>query len=104
MNPLSDFACNVLLSSLEGDPLEGMNCKEFGVQKGEVMIVIDSCTMVSSSQQCIAFAHCVTQAMVHHKIKSRQIQGPPCLLLIELLHSHEVFEVLMVCPNLELVL
>jgi len=33
--------CNVLLSSLEGDPLEGTNFKEFRVQKGEVTIVID---------------------------------------------------------------
>jgi len=104
MNPLSDFACDVLFSSLKGDPLEGMNHKELRVQKGEVVIVINSCTMVSPLRQCITFSHCVTQAMVHHEIKPRQIQGPLCLSLIELLHSHEVFEVLMVWTNLKLVL
>jgi len=46
----------------------------------------------------------MVQAMVHHKIELRQIQGPPCLSLIELLHSHEVFKVFMVCPNLEFML
>jgi len=70
MNPLLDFACNVSFSSLKGDPLEGTNHKEFRAQKGEVAIVINPCTMVSLSQQCITFAHCVTQAVVHHEIES----------------------------------
>jgi len=104
MNPLLDFVCDVSFSSLKGDPLEGTNHKELRAQKGEVAIIIDSCTMVSPSRQCITFAHCVTQAMVHHEIESRQIQEPLCLSPIELLCSHEVFEVLMVCPNLEFVL
>jgi len=86
------------------DPPKGTNCKELRAQKGEVAIIIDSCTMVSPLRQRITFAHCATWAMVHHKIELRQIQGPLCLLPIELLCSHEVFEVLMVCPNLKLVL
>ena len=71
MNPQSYFVCNVSFSSLKGDPLEGTNHTEFRAQKGEVAIVINSCTMVSLSQQRITFAHCATWAVVHYEINLR---------------------------------
>jgi len=42
-NPLLDFDCKVAFSSLAGDPLKGMNCKELRVpRRVAVRLSIDS--------------------------------------------------------------
>ena len=43
------------------------------------------------------------QSMMHGEVESGQVEGSPSLVTIEFLHCHEVLEVLVVCPDLELV-
>jgi len=41
--------------------------------------------------------------MMHGEVESGQVEGPLSLAAIEFLCHHEVFEVLVVCPDLKLV-
>ncbi|KAG5336701.1 hypothetical protein C0989_012070 [Termitomyces sp. Mn162] len=60
--------------------------------------------MVHSSGQGIWFLHAPARLVVQREVKVGEVEEPPGLSVLELLSCLEVFKVLVICPDLELVL
>jgi len=76
-----------------------MYCKELQSKKDNVLIVRGSVLVISSSQQCVWFAHSMSGAVVKQEIKSSQMQGPTHLTTVKFLGYYEILEVLVVGPD-----
>jgi len=75
---------------------QGTHCKEFQSKENNVLIVGGSISMISSSRQCIQFAHSTSGAVMKQEVESSQIQGPTSLAMVKFLGRHEILKVLVV--------
>src|SRR6201991_2730288 len=84
--------------------LESLNSEVLWLKQDNILVVILPLAMIWPPGQSIRFPRAFTWPMMQAKVKSRQIQGPSGLPSIEFLGSHEVFQILVVCPNFKLML
>ena len=56
--------------------------------------------MISTARECIRLAQATARAVVEGEVKAGEVERPASLSPIELLSGAEVFEILMVRPNL----
>jgi len=97
---LADVGQDLLLYACQFHPFQSMYCKEFWSQEDYVLIVRGSISVIDSPQQCVRFAHGTFGAVVKQKVEPSQIQGPAGLTTVKFLGCHEIFEVLVVGPDL----
>jgi len=60
--------------------------------------------MVCMPGERIWLAHRLARLVVQEEVELGKVQQPPSLFPVELLGRHEVLQVLVICPNLELVI
>ena len=97
----SNVAENVLLFTSHSDP-KSADGEEFGAEEGDIGVVGGARTMIGASRECIWFTHAFAWPMLKSEVKAGQVERPSSLSPIELLCTHEVLEILVVCENLEL--
>jgi len=59
--------------------------------------------MVCSPGECIRLAHRFPRYVVKHKVEPSKVERPPCLSAVEVFSCHEILQVLVISPDLELV-
>ena len=79
-----------------------LNRKEVGSDERNITIIVRAVSMVGSSAQCVRLPHGFPRSVVHFKVKSGEGEGPASLTAVQFLCRHEVFQVLVICPDLEL--
>src|SRR6201991_5388650 len=84
--------------------LESLNFEVLWLKQDNILVVILPLAMIWPPGQSIRFPREITWPMMQAKVKSRQIQGPSGLPPIEFLGSHEVLQILVVCPNFKVMI
>src|SRR3981189_544916 len=77
-----------------------MCAEEFGREEGHIVVVILSATVVSSTREGVGLAHAGPRLVLQCEVEAGEIERPSSLPAIELLRDSEVFEVLVVCEDL----
>jgi len=77
-----------------------MHHKKPGREEYNVGIIISTSAIVSSAGESIQLAHRLPGLVVKCEVKTGDLKGPMGLPPIELLGSHEVFEVFVIHPDL----
>src|SRR3981189_3440516 len=77
-----------------------MDAEEFRGEEGHVVVVILSAAMVSSTRKGVGLAHAGPRLVLQREIEAGEVERPSSLPPIELLRDLKVFEVLVVCEDL----
>src|SRR3981189_1910608 len=77
-----------------------MDAEELGGQEGHVVVVVLSATMVGSTREGVGLAHAGSGLVLQREIEAGEVERPSGLPAIELLRDSKVFEVLVVCEDL----
>src|SRR3981189_1341014 len=77
-----------------------MDTEELGGQEGHVVVVVLSASVVGSMREGVGLAHAGPRLVLQREIEAGEIERPSSLPAIELLRDSEVFEVLVVCEDL----
>src|SRR3981189_1074826 len=77
-----------------------MDAGELGGQEGHVVGVVLSASVVGLTREGVGLAHAGPRHVLQRKIEAGEIERPSSLPAIELLRDSEVFEVLVVCEDL----
>src|SRR6202795_1124366 len=85
----------------DSDTFEGPDLEKFRTQEGDVCIVSNTGSVVCAAGEGIGFAHAPSWLVMEGEIEAGQVEGPSGLAAVELLGSPEVFEILMVRPDLK---
>jgi len=78
---------------------QGMHHKELRSKEDNVLVVRSFISVISSSQQCVQFAHSTSRVVVKQEVEHSQIQGPTSLTMVKFLGRHEILEVLVIGPD-----
>ncbi|KAG6824219.1 hypothetical protein H0H92_007628 [Tricholoma furcatifolium] len=98
---LSNVSQDEHLLANDRQTLYRANCKELRMEEDNVVVVVRSGPMISPSQKSVQFAHAFTQFVMKREVEADEVERPPGLATVELLGSSEIFEVLVVGPDLE---
>src|SRR6266436_5310397 len=90
--------------AFQGDSFCCSQLKHLWGQQGEVCIVICSPWMVCLPQQCVRPTHLPPQLVGQDKVKPGEVQGPSCLVAVQLVSLSEIRQVLMIHVDLELLI
>ncbi|KAG5350317.1 hypothetical protein C0989_011629 [Termitomyces sp. Mn162] len=91
------------LHSIDGKTLHGPDCKQLGAEEHNVAVISFICAVVCFLGQGIQLSHAPARLVVQGEVKVGKVEGPPGLLAVELFGCPEIFEVLLVSPDLKLV-
>src|ERR1700675_4013239 len=83
------------------DTFEGLDLEKFRTQKGDVCIVSDTGSVVCAAGEGVRLAHAPSWLVVEGEVEAGQVERPSGLAAVELLGGPEVFEILMVHPDLK---
>src|SRR5258708_38698556 len=92
------------LFAFQGDGFCCSQLNSIWCQQGEVCIVICFPWMVCSPQQCIRPTHLPPQLVGQDEVKPGEVQGPLCLVAVQLVGLSEIRQVLMIHVDLELLI
>src|SRR6202795_1195253 len=85
----------------DSDTFEGPDLEKFWTKEGDVCIVSDTGSVVCAAGEGVRLAHALSWLVVEGEVEAGQVEGPSGLAAVELLGSLEVFEILMVRPDLK---
>src|SRR3979490_2385490 len=97
---MSNVSEDVSFGAYQGDCRERMDAEEFGREEGHIVVVILSATVVSSTREGVRLAHAGPRLVLQREIEAGEVERPSGLPAIELLRYSKVFEVLVVCEDL----
>ena len=83
---------------------QSMDLKVRRFKQGNIFIIMLSLSMIWPSGQGIRLERFLAWSMVEGEVESGQKERPPSLPPVEFLGSHKIFQVFVICPNLESVL
>ncbi|GLB36649.1 hypothetical protein LshimejAT787_0309360 [Lyophyllum shimeji] len=92
----------VFLASSD-ETLQSADGEELRFEQHDVRVVGASVSVVRAARECVGLPHTMSRTVVKHEVEIGQVQGPPCLTPIELLGGQEVFEILVVRVDFDLV-
>ena len=70
--------------------------KELGTEEHYVGVVVSASSMVCPARERIQFTHQLPRPVREREVKAREIEGPVCLVPVQLFGHHEVLQVLVV--------
>ncbi|KAG5349212.1 hypothetical protein C0989_005247, partial [Termitomyces sp. Mn162] len=94
---------NACLCFTNGEALYGSDHKQFRAEEHNVTVIPFPHSMVCPPRQGVWFPHAPAWLVVQEEVEVGKVEGLSGLLAIELLGHPEVFKVLVICPDLELV-
>src|SRR3981189_2614597 len=77
-----------------------MDAEEFGREEGHVIVVILSAAMIGSTREGVRLAHAGPRLVLQREVEAGEGERPSGVPAIELLRDSKVFEVLVVCEDL----
>src|SRR3981189_1644494 len=77
-----------------------MDMEEFRGEEGHVVVVILSAAVIGSTRKGVRLAHAGPRLVLQREVEAGEGEQPSSLPAIELLRDSKVFEVLVVCEDL----
>ncbi|GLB45127.1 hypothetical protein LshimejAT787_2000320 [Lyophyllum shimeji] len=98
-----DISQDLVFLAGSDETLQSADGEKLRLEQHDIRVVGAAVSVVRPARERIGLPHTTSRTVVKHEVEIGQVQGPPCLTPVELFGGQEVFEVLVVHIDFDLV-